>query len=149
MEQEETYQGESQTDSGKTDLQLDMSVLEQHTGTTTSLAGLYGYSVFSEDFQSRVEQVKHSRRSELETYLEGVFVNSGNSGLEEIFDTVMAAEATVIVRDRYARQEVKEISTMAMIGYTVLGALLAGAVWLFIEKKRKERKLREDHNYSR
>jgi len=121
-------------------MELDTSVLEKKQSTTTTMADMYGYSVFSKDFQQKLEIEKEKQKKERDYYLDCVFVNEPEDGVDQAFKQVITAETAVIVKEDFTADSTKETTAMEMIGFTILGALLAGVVWMLIEKVRKGKK---------
>lgn len=121
-------------------MELDTSILERTQDTTTTMADMYGYSVFSKNFQEQLETGKEKEQQDRDYYFDCVFANDPGNELELAFSQVITAETAVIVKADIETADVKTTSATEMIGFTILGALLAGGVWILIEKVRKGKK---------
>jgi|GEM_PF-3593612 len=121
-------------------MELDTSVLEKKQSTTTTMADRYGYSVFSKDFQLKLEIEKEKEKKERDHYLDCVLANEPEDKVDQAFKQVITAETAVIIKEDFTADSTKETTAMEMIGFTILGALLAGGVWMLIEKVRKGKK---------
>lgn len=118
-------------------MELDTSILEKQQSTTTTMADMYGYSVFSADFQLKLELEDKKEKEEQEHYLNGVFTNQPEDEVGQAFRQVISAETAVIVKEDFDADSAKAASGIEMIGFTILGALLTGGVWMIIERVRK------------
>ena len=121
-------------------MELDTSIIESPKDTTTTMADMYGYSVFSKEFQHQI-QVKRQQEKQLqEQCLVSVLTNRPADENARIFEQVLTAETAVVVKDDLAGTANKPASGIEMMGFTILGALLAGGVWMMIDKVRKGKK---------
>ena len=125
-------------------MELDTSILEQQQNTTTTMSDLYGYSVFSRDFWNKLEAEHVRKKEEQERYFNAVFTKEPDDETGQIFERVMATNASIIVKDDLAQENTNELSGIWMISFAILGALLAGAIWLGIEKFREGKRVREN-----
>lgn len=129
-----------------TQMELDMGILEVPETTTTTMADIYGYSVFSQDFQNRMQQEEENTVRMQETYLVNVLFNEAEDEVGEAVGRVLAAQSSTIVREDFAPDTNGTTSTIMLGGFGILGALLASAIWLTVEKVRKGKRVRENNN---
>ena len=127
-------------------MELDTSILEQQQNTTTTMSDLYGYSVFSPDFIKKLEVEQAREEQELEHYLNVVFTKKPEDETNQVFERVMATNASLIVKDDLVQESIKGPNGIWTASFAIVGALLAGAIWLGIEKVRKGKKVRENNN---
>ena len=127
------------------ELELNFDIIRQQKSTTTSMADLYGYSVFADDFQRKIEEYKKLEKKTREDYFYNVFYNQPENYIEQAFQTVLTAENVVIVKEDYRGAQTSKAGQSVMIGSLVLGILFAGGIWMWLEKRRKEKKLRENN----
>jgi len=127
-------------------MELDTSILESKQSTTTTMADMYGYSVFSKEFQQKLTSGQAREQKEQEYYLDCVFANKPENEAEAIFQRIFKTETALIVKEDFMKNSTKEIGGIGMMGFTILGALLAGGVWLVIERIRKGKKVRENYD---
>ena len=64
----------------------------------------------------------------------------------EAFRTVMRAETNTIIGNDYTNSPDKQDNIFIMLGFVILGAMITGMIWTFVEKKWKGKQKRE--NYS-
>lgn len=121
-------------------MELDTGILEKKQSTTTTMADLYGYSVFSQDFGQRMEVEKERETKERAYYLDCVLGNEPEDEAERVFKQVFSVESAVVIKEDFTAADAKAANGMEMIGFTLLGALLTGGVWMLIEKIRKGKK---------
>ncbi len=130
MEQEET-----QDDSG---LQLNFEVIQQQGKTITYLGDLYGYQVFSDAFEKSIEKQKREKIEELEDSFMNVLTNEPEPIVDNAFQTVIADEKQVIIKAEYSTDGGKT-NGWTVAGCVLLGMILTAGIWLYIERKRKEK----------
>ncbi len=133
---------------GRPDIQIDTSILIQQEKTTTSLCDKYDVHIFSGDIEAL--EMKQEKEEELqkEQILEDVLTRRPKADRREALRTVMEAETSAVVKKEY-HTEAETGMELSMYAYLLAGALLAGTVLFYIEKKRKDRKRHEadDYNY--
>lgn len=137
MEQEET-----QDDTG---LQLNLDVLQQQGKTTTYLGDLYGYQVFSKEFEKSIEKLKKDRKEELDNSFVNVLTNEPEEIVDRAFEMVITGEKQMVVKTEYNSDNGKT-NTWTIAGCVLLGMILTTAIWLLIERKRKEKTPDADNN---
>ena len=130
MEQEET-----QDDSG---LQLNFELIQQQGKTITYLGDLYGYQVFSDAFEKSIEKQKREKIEELEDSFMNVLTNEPEPIVDNAFQTVIAGEKQVIIKAEYSTDGGKT-NGWTVAGCVLLGMILTAGIWLYIERKRKEK----------
>ena len=140
------YFNHSNDKEGGKRMELDTSILEKQQNTTTTMADLYGYSVFSQDFLKKLEVEQAQAKKEQEHYFNAVFTKTPEDETGQAFERVMTANMGLIVKDDLVQEGPKGLNNMWMASFAILGALLAGAVWLYIEKVRKGKRVRENNN---
>lgn len=128
-------------------MELDIEVLDDKS-TTTSLADMYGYSAFSEKFERNLMNRKRNTRKEQDACLYAVFNHEREDTVEMAFERVFAAESMIIIKENYETGSSGGYGIGAMMGFTLLGAVLSMGVWIIIEKIRKEKKLHENYSDS-
>jgi len=128
-------------------MDLDMGILEVPETTTTTMADIYGYSVFSQDFQNRIRQEEENKAKIQEVYLANVLVNEAEDEVGEAVERVLAIQSNTIVREDFTPDANGNTSPIMLGGFGILGALLASAIWLMVEKVRKGKRVRENNNH--
>lgn len=131
----------------RTDIQIDTSILTQQEKTTTSLCDKYDVHVFGADIGALEDKYEQEEELEQEKILADVFTRRPNADRKEAFQAVMAADISEVVRKEYGTEE-KAGMDFSMYAYVLLGALLAGTVLFYIEKRRKDRHRHEADNYN-
>ena len=139
------YFNHSNDEEGGEHMELDTSILEKQQNTTT-MSDLYGYSVFSQDFLKKLEVEQAQAKKEQEHYFNVVFTNTPEDETGQVFERVMTANMSLIVKDDLVQESAKGSGGIWTVSFAVIGALLAGAVWLYIEKVRKGKRVREDNH---
>lgn len=138
---ESVEQEETQDDSG---LQLNFEVIQQQGKTVTYLGDLYGYQVFSEEFEKSIEKQKRERKEELEDSFMNVLTNEPEPIVDNAFQTVIAGEKQVVIKAEYNTDNGKT-NVWLMTGCVLLGMILTAGIWLHIERKRKEKSSRANN----
>ena len=138
---ESIEQEETQEDSG---LQLNFEVLQQQGKTTTYLGDLYGYQVFSKEFEKSIEINKREKKEELENSFISVLTNEPEPIVDNAFQTVIAGEKQVIIKAEYSTDGGKT-NGWTVAGCVLLGMILTAGIWLYIERKRKEKSSRANY----
>ena len=130
-------------------MELDMGILEVQENTKTTMADMYGYSVFSRDFLQSMQQEQEQEKEIRESYLQNVFTNEAEDEIGEAFERVFAAQSTVVVREDFATKNSTETSNTVLASFGILGALLASGVWVMIDRVRKGKRIHEnkDNNH--
>lgn len=138
---ETTKQEETQEDSG---LQLNFEVLQQQGKTTTYLGDLYGYQVFSEEFEKSIEKQKRERKEEIENNFINVLTNEPEPIVDNAFQMVIVGEKQVVIKAEYNTDSGKT-NVWTITGCVMLGMILTAGIWLYIERKRKEKSSRANN----
>ncbi|MCM1467667.1 MAG: hypothetical protein NC086_05915 [Alistipes sp.] len=139
---ETAKQEETQEDSG---LQLNFEVLQQQGKTITYLGDLYGYQVFSEEFEKSIEKQKRGQNEELENSFINILTNEPKPIADNAFQMVISGEKQVVIKAEYNTNSGKtDVWTMA--GCVLLGMILTAGIWLYIERKRKEKSSRANNS---
>lgn len=126
--------------------ELDTEILNQQKETTSSMADLYGYSVFSDDFKEKLTLEYKRQKEERSYYFDCVFRNVPEDKTQQVFEQVFATQTQVVVKEDFEVEEDTQMSVFQIIGCTLLGGLLSLGVWMVIEKIRKGKKIREDYD---
>jgi len=119
-------------------LELDPDIL-QRENTTTSVEDLYGYSVFSEEFQEQIQRYEKREKEEQDASFGKVLAGERADETELAFEKVFAAESVTVVKEEHEKQESSPMGFLPALTFTLIGMLLAGGVWLFIERIRKKK----------
>jgi hypothetical protein len=127
-------------------LDLDTQILNEPQEITTSMADLYGYAVFSDEFQQNLTRINQQQKEEQSHYFDYVFHNLPEDKTEQVFQQVFAAQSEVVVKEDFLQEEDAQMSLFATVGFTLLGGLLAFGVWMMIERIKKRRKIHEDYS---
>jgi len=130
-----------------TQMELDMGILAVPDNTTTTMADIYGYSVFSQEFQNRRRQEKEDEVKLQEMYFANVLANEAEDEVGEAIGRVFAAQSSTIVREDFTPDTNGKTSIIMLGGFGIVGALLASVVWLTVERVRKGRRVRENNNH--
>ena len=130
-------------------MELDTSIIENKQDAMSTMKDIYGYAVFSRDFQEKIESEYKKEEAEIEQYVKLVFTNQPKDEVEQTFQKVIMADMAAITQEDFTVTKEKELGPVGIAGFTILGALFAGGVWLLIEKIRKGKKTRENHNNNR
>ena len=121
-------------------IDINISSLEEQNKTATPLEDVYGYKVLTEEFQQRIDAYNLLKKQQQQLSLEYVFTQEPEDNVIKAFHTVMRAEMDTIIGHDYTDNLVKQDNIFTILGFTVLGAIMAGLVWVFIEMKRKGKK---------
>lgn len=127
------------------DLQLNPEVLQRDDSVSTSLCDRFGIYMYSEEFLEKEKNYNHQQKENDEKVFQEVLYNTKNSKNEEAFQQVIRAERTEVIKADYGGRQDGN-SVWLPTAYGLLGALLAGTVLFFIEKKR--RRHRENNSYN-
>ena len=128
-------------------MELDMGILAVPDNTSTTMADIYGYSAFSQDFQNRMGQGKEDKVKLQEMYFENVLANEAEDEVGEAIERVFAIQSSTIVREDFTPDTNGRTGVIRLGGFGIAGALLASIVWLTVEKVRKGRRVRENNNH--
>lgn len=131
----------------RADIQIDTSILTQQEKTTTSLCDKYDVHVFGADIEALENEQEEKEELEQQKILTDVFTRQPKADREEAVRTVMAAEASAVVRKEYETEE-EAGAGFSMYAYLLLGVLLAGTVLFYIDKRRKGKRGNEADNYN-
>ncbi len=142
-EMEEEYGGREEwkgQNTEQTEFELNMDILDEQTGTSTTLGDQYGYNVFSEQFQESIARYEEKKEQEQETYIRQVFGQERRNDIEEAFEAVFSAETPVIVKAEY-REEDGDIRSLGFTaGFVLIGMFLTGILLFGFQRMRKERR---------
>lgn len=127
-------------------IDINISALEEKEKTATSLEDVYGYKVMTEEFQKQIDTYNILKEQEQQLSLEYVFMQEPEDRVMEAFRTVMRAETNTIIGNDYTNSQDKQDNIFIMLGFVILGAMITGMIWTFVEKKWKGKQKRE--NYS-
>jgi len=127
-------------------IDINISALEEKEKTATSLEDVYGYKVMTEEFQKQIDTYNILKQQEQQLSLEYVFMQEPEDRVMEAFRTVMRAETNTIIGNDYTNSPDKQDNIFIMLGFVILGAMITGMIWTFVEKKWKGKQKRE--NYS-
>lgn len=126
-------------------MELDLSILEAQENTTTTMADMYGYAVFSRSFEENMRREQAREKEQRENYLQNVFLNEGEDEVGVAFERVFATQSTAIVREEFAVERNTGTNSIVLASFGLIGALLAGVIWIVIDKVRKGKKIRESN----
>lgn len=125
-------------------IELSTSSLEERDKVTTSLEDIYGYKVLTETFQKKIDAYNAAKDEENQQCLQYVFTQEPKDEVGLAFKTVMHAETNTIIIREYEDKIVKQDNVFIMIGFGILGAVITGLIWVFIENRRKEKQKNEN-----
>lgn len=138
-------------DAAGQELILNMDILEEQKGTVSTLGDLYGYNVFSEEFDRQVTNYQKKKEAAQEEAFQNVFYRSlsREEELERSFQAVMTAESQMVVREDYRDNRTQENNPWLMAGFILVGMFLTGSILFGIEKKRrgKRKHAANDNDY--
>lgn len=139
---ETVEQEETQEDSG---MQLNFDIIQKQGKTTTYLGDLYGYQIFSKEFEQSMETVKKEEKEELEKSFSNVLFNEPGEVIDKAFENVITGKQQVVIKTEYNTDKGRT-NTWTIVGCVLLGMILTAGIWLWIEKKRKEKSSRADNS---
>ncbi|MCR5216092.1 MAG: hypothetical protein K6C69_04085 [Lachnospiraceae bacterium] len=140
---EEEMEIQENTDSS---FSMNLDVLNRSNDTISYLGDIYGYQIFSEEFESKMQDVKEEERSECEEAFANVLTEEKQSDVDEAFSYVMQGNMQVVVKGNQENPEVQN-NPLLFVGGILLGMVLTLAVFFWIEQKRKEKHSHEHHVY--
>ncbi len=135
MEQEELEGSGMET--GKFELNTD--ILEEQSGTFMTFGDLYGYYVFSEEFQNNMENYQKKKKDEQDIYFQNVLSGVRDNGTEAAFQAVFSANTQEVLRADYGQEKTAANGLGFTIGFILMGMFLTGGFLFLIDKKRKGR----------
>lgn len=127
------------------EFELDLEVIEKQGATTTALGDIYGFSVFSEDFQTKITAYNEQEQQKLKESMEKVYTGSKADQIDTAFEAVFSAESTEVVKEEQAEETSAAMGIVSGVGFTLLGAVLTAGVFYLIEKMMKRRKKSDGH----
>lgn len=130
----------------ESDLELSTLSLEEQEKTATSLEDIYGYKVLTEVFQKQIDNYNTLKQQEQKLSLEYVFKRESRDMVMDAFETVMHTETSIVVGNEYEEKVEKGDSILVIAGFTMLGVLITGLIWSFVENRRKGKKKYEDYS---
>lgn len=136
---EEEYEGQEGQSTDQTEFKLNMDILDEQTGTSTTLGDQYGYNVFSEEFEKSIESYEEKKEQEQEEYIQRVFAQKRNDDIEEAFEAVFSAEAPLIVKAEPQEEGGSAWSLGFTAGFVLMGMFLTGILLFGFRKIRKGR----------
>ena len=145
---EEEYEEQEGSDGEQSEFKLNMEILEEQTGISTTLGDQYGYSVFSEEFRERAEEYQEQKEEEQEKYIQKIFGQERNNGLEEAFEAVFSAEPRSIVKAEYESSGGEAQSLGFTAGFVLIGMFLTGILLLGLRGIRKGRNAHAADSYN-
>lgn len=137
---EEEYEGQEGQSTDQTEFKLNMDILDEQTGTSTTLGDQYGYNVFSEEFEKSIESYEEKKEQEQEEYIQRVFAQKRNDDIEEAFEAVFSAEAPLIIKTEPREEGGGARSLGFTAGFVLMGMFLTGILLLGFRKIRKGRR---------
>lgn len=137
---EEEYEGQDGQGTDQTEFKLNMDILDEQTGTSTTLGDQYGYNVFSEKFEKSIESYEEKKEQEQEEYIKHVFAQKRNNDIEEAFEAVFSAEAPLIVKAEPQEEGGSARSLGFTAGFVLMGMFLTGILLFGFRKIRKGRR---------
>lgn len=139
---------EESHDTGEThSLDLDPEVLQKDDHVSTSLCDRFGIHMYSEEFLKK-EQIYKQQKKENEEYIfRNVLNNEENLMIEETFQRVIQAEGGTVIKAEYKMTE-KQSPLWSTAGYILVGAMIAGVILFFIDKRRR-RHCENNHYYQK
>ena len=145
---EEEYAGQEGQNAEQTEFRLNMDILDEQSGTSTTLGDQYGYNVFSEEFRENVEDYEEKKEQEQEECLQRVFGQERNHDIEEAFHAVFSSETPVIVKAAYQENGGEAGNLGFTIGFVLIGMFFTGILLFVFRKMRKERRRNAVDSYS-
>lgn len=121
------------------ELELNTFSLEEQEKIASSVEDIYGYQVLTEEFQERIDNYDEVKKQERQEYMDYVFLGKNNDDIMLSFQNVMETNMNTIVREEYVTDEIKGDSPLLVGGFTILGALITGVLWIVIEKQKKRK----------
>lgn len=132
----------------QTEFRLNMDILDEQTGISTTLGEQYGYNVFSEKFRESVDNYEEKKEQEREEYIRCVFGQERNDEIEEAFDAVFSSEAQSIVKAKYEEGGGEDGNYSFTAGFVLTGMFFTGILLFTFQKMRKERRRNAVDSYS-
>ncbi len=140
---EKTTQEESTAESS--DLEINLDILSKQKDTVTYLGDLYGYQVFSNEFENAINKVNAEKKEEIDSSFNYILNCEPEPVVDNAFNAVITGEAQVVIKNEYNKNETS-MSTGMIIGCVLLGMILTAVFLIVIDKKRKEKSLNENNN---
>lgn len=137
---EEEYEGQEGQSTDQTEFKLNMDILDEQTGISTTLGDQYGYNVFSEEFEKSIESYEEKKEQEQEEYIQRVFAQKRNDDIEEAFEAVFSAEAPLIIKAEHQEEGGGTQSLGFTAGFVLMGMFLTGILLFGLRKMRKGRR---------
>lgn len=121
-------------------LNLNVDDLNWQGKQTTSLCDRFGVHMFTEKFRQAEIGVRQEEKELAEDMFESVMFREEpiDNGMEEIFDTVMAAETEVIIKADYGIDTTAAFDIASLL-YILGGIMAAGVVLWLVERRRKKK----------
>ncbi len=123
-------------------MELNLDILQKQGNTVSYLGDLYGYQVFSSEFEEAIKKAKEDMKTELDNSFEYVLTNKPEPIIDEAFHAVITGEAQVVIKNEYSRNTAG-ISSGTIIGSVLMGMMVTAVILIIIEKKRKGKSLNE------
>lgn len=139
--------GESKEESSNSQLFFDPEDVTNRTGEYSALSDIYGWSVFTEDFEKKETIYKKQMQNNRDSLFLNIMIseNSGNE-FDDIFIKVMAAEDSHIVKNEIKQQEKSKGLTMTSAILMII-VMVCFCFFMLINIRKKvnmERKEDED-----
>ena len=121
-------------------LNLNVNDLNWQGKQTTSLCDRFGVHMFTDKFSRAEIRVRQEEKEMTEDMFESVMFREEpiDNGMEQIFDTVMAAETEVIIKADYGTDTSAAFDVTALL-YILGGIMAAGVVLWLVERRRKKK----------
>lgn len=125
-------------------LELNLDILQQQGKTVSYLGDLYGYQVFSSEFEEAIKKAKEDMKTELDNSFEYVLTNKPEPIVDKAFHAVMTGEVQVVIKNEY-NKNTANISNGTIMGSVLTGMIITAVILIIIEKKRKGKSLNESN----
>lgn len=121
-------------------LNLNVDDLNWQGKQTTSLCDRFGVHMFTEKFRQAEIRLRQEEKEMAEDMFESVMFREEpiDSGMDQIFDTVMAAETEVIIKADYSTDTAAAFDIAAL--FYILGGIMAAGVVLWLVERRRKKK---------
>lgn len=128
------------------EIDLDFYVWEKQSQTTTSLEEVYGYSVFSEEFDRKIKDYQKNQKSTREEALRMVWKGKKKDEIEDAFQSVLLAETDTVIKADYGTEQIQMMSNKTIAGFILCGMIFAGGILMLLEKQWRGKKNETDYN---
>jgi len=133
-------------DENRTDLELDITIINEPRESAISLSDIYGIPVFREDSYIAIRNYELLRDHRLGRISENVFEEAAdrNSEIVEIISAKLFAENQPLVQAPVREAPSVDNMNLMIIGFQVVGVLFIVLLGFYIKRRNKKREVKLD-----